>query len=90
MKKHLKPILLIAFVLALIWGVKIVKNLNAMARIGVGYMTKMACSEIFVANRPQAEVRANDFHGIDPLLANVKLDINTNDRIVKGSVYGLW
>jgi len=89
MKKYIKPILFTALVFGTFWGIKTVKNLNAMARIGVGYMTKVACSEIFVAGRPEAEVIAHDFHGIDPILAQVKLDINVSDGIVRGRLYGL-
>jgi len=89
MKKYIKPVLFISLVLGLFWGVKTITNLNAMARIGVGYMTKIACSEIFVANRFEAEVLANDFHGIDPILENVKLDIDASEGTVSGSLYGL-
>ena len=60
-----------------------------MARIGVGYMTKVACSEIFVAGRSADVVLANDFHGIDPLLEKVKLEIDESEGTVDGSLYGL-
>jgi len=89
MKKYIKLILLIAFILALFWGGKKIKETDALARLGVGYMTKVACSEIFVADRPQDEVLANDFHGIDPLMAKVRLDIDESEGTVEGSLYGL-
>ena len=89
MKKYLKPLLFLAFILALFWGFKKVKATDALARLGVGYMTKVACSEIFVAGRPQAQVLANDFHGIDPLLTKVKLDIDDSAGTIEGSLYGL-
>jgi len=89
MNKYLKSTFFLILVLAFIWGVKTVKDFNAMARIGVGYMTKVTCSEVFVADRLEADVLANDFHGIDPLLAMVSLDIDVNERVVKGSLYGL-
>ena len=89
MSNFLKITIILIIGLGLFWGVKKVKELNALARLGVGYMTKVACSEIFVAGRPEAEVLANDFHGIDPLLVKVKLDIDASEGIVKGSLYGL-
>ena len=89
MRKHFRLVLVAALLVLIFFGGRTLKSLNGQARLGVGYMTKIICSEVFVADRDRDDVLNNDFHGIDPLLSKVKIDIDDNDGSVTGNLYGL-
>ena len=89
MRKHFRLVLVAALLVLMFFGGRTLKSLNGQARLGVGYMTKIICSEVFVADRDRDDVLNNDFHGIDPLLSKVKIDIDDNDGSVTGNLYGL-
>jgi len=62
---------------------------DRMAQIGVGYQTKIMCSEMFVAGRSSEDVAATNFQNIDPLMDYVSLDVDETDKVVTGSLWGL-
>ncbi len=62
---------------------------DSMAGVGVGYMTKIACSELFVADRDAITVLKDEFNDISPILDRVRLKIDTDNRTVSGSAFGL-
>ena len=55
---------------------------NDLARTGAGYKAKVACSEIFVAQRDPDRVMAIEFEGIDPLLRHVKTKTDLDGQSV--------
>jgi len=59
------------------------------AGVGAGYMAKVACSEIFLAGRDGLTVLAEDFNDISPALQRVNLKIDSEKRVVSGSIVGL-
>ena len=89
MRKHFRLVLVAALLVLIFFGGRTLKSLNGQVRLGVGYMMKIICSEVFVADRDLDDVLNNDFHGIDPLLSKVKIDIDDNDGSVTGNLYGL-
>ena len=89
MNNTLKFALILILVIGLIVGGGILFQLNGKARIGVGYMVKVTCSEVFVAKRDVDTVLANDFFGIDPLMDKVSVKVDTTRNRVTGSLYGL-
>lgn len=66
-----------------------IPQLDRMAQIGVGYKTKVLCSEVLVAGREYDDVLNTNFFGIDPLLEYVNLDVDREKNIVSGSLWGL-
>ncbi len=79
----------LVIILGLFIGGSFVKVQDNKARIGVGYMVKVTCSEVFVAGRDADVVLAEDFFGIDPLLEKVKVKIDSKAQTVTGSIFGL-
>jgi CubicO group peptidase (beta-lactamase class C family) len=65
------------------------KRADSTARIGAGYIAKVACSEIFLAGRPTDAVLADDFNDISPLLDLVGISVDANAKAVTASLYGL-
>ncbi len=59
------------------------------AAVGAGYMAKVACSEIFLAEREAASVVDGEFKDISPALDHVRLKIDTQNRKVSASIFGL-
>ncbi len=59
------------------------------AGVGAGYMAKIACSEIFLANRDALAVLDGEFNDISPALKRVRLKIDSDKRTVTGSIFGL-
>ena len=55
------------------------------ARIGAGYKAKVACSEIYLAGRDADDVIATEFEGIDPLMAQIALSNNGNNKTVSAA-----
>lgn len=87
-----KTLIIFAMVLCLaggLWGFSALRGLNEKARLGVGYKAKILCSEVFVAGREEADVLAQDFQNIDPLLEKIGLEVDYSAGTVTGSVYGL-
>ncbi len=66
-----------------------VSHLNKMAKIGVGYMVKVTCSEVFLAEREIDAIMASDFSDIDPLMQHVRLKLDKSQNTLKGSLFGL-
>lgn len=84
--KFIAAILILAIAAIL---VVLVPKYDRMAQIGVGYQTKIMCSEVFVAGRSAEDVAATNFQNIDPLMDYVSLDVDTEARTVSGSLLGL-
>jgi hypothetical protein len=59
------------------------------AGVGVGYMAKIACSEIFLADRDAFSVLDGEFNDISPALERVRLKIDSDEKTVKGSIFGI-
>lgn len=59
------------------------------AGVGAGYMAKIACSEIFLAGRDSIDVIDGEFDDISPALERVQLTIDTEERTVTGSIFGI-
>lgn len=74
-------------VLAICLGSVVYAGVKAdrMARIGAGYKAKIACSEIFLASRPADIVLANEFAGIDPLMAQIPVRVDEKAQIVSAA-----
>lgn len=64
-------------------------KLNAMAAVGAGYVTKIACSEILLAKRDAQVVFDGEFDDISPVLERVRVEVDTEDNSASGSVFGL-
>lgn len=58
---------------------------DRLARIGAGYKAMVACSEIFLAGRPQEDVLAREFAGMDPLMEKIKLKIDSDRHSVEAA-----
>lgn len=61
---------------------------DRMASVGTGYMAKVACSEIFLANRQSSSVSKDDFNNISPAIDRVQLKIDAHERAVSGNLFG--
>lgn len=82
--------ILLAIALILTIGLFVVIQQGAQfAKTGTGYMAKVMCSEIFVAGRTQQELMQSEFNDIHPMLAKISASIDTQNRSVKTSLYGL-
>ena len=84
--KIIAAILILAIAATL---VVLVPKYDRMAQIGVGYQTKIMCSEVFVAGRAAEDVAATNFQNIDPLMDYVSLNVDAEARTVSGSLLGL-
>lgn len=62
---------------------------NKLARTGSGYMAKVMCSEVFVANRNEREVRQVEFNAIHPLMKKLSVKVDRSRNRVRVSLYGL-
>lgn len=58
---------------------------DRLARIGAGYKAKITCSEIFVAGRDAQTVIKSEFEGIDPLMRQIIVTVDPDDKIVKAA-----
>ncbi|MBC6411510.1 MAG: serine hydrolase, partial [Hyphomonadaceae bacterium] len=87
--KYIKYIFLPAFIIASIAGLIVFRNLDARAEIYVGYMTKIMCSEHFVAGRNVEDIRAQDFFGIDPAVERINISVDSSSGKVTGNVFGV-
>lgn len=67
----------------------VVAFLNPAARVGAAYVGKTLCSEVFVAGRSEADIRAADFAGINPLLDDVAATVDRTHSRVVASLFGL-
>lgn len=85
----MKRLGLIAAALVAAAGAVALSKLNAMAGVGVGYMAKIACSELFLAKRDALPLLDSEFDGISPVLDHARLRIDSEKRTVSGSVFGL-
>lgn len=63
--------------------------LNGPARIASAYVAKTLCSEVFLAGREEASVRAQDFEGVSPALKLVSARLDPEDRDVRAAMFGL-
>jgi len=79
-------LILLSTLIAMLLGLQ---YLNAMAKIGVGYMTKVMCSEIYLANRNYDNVIQEDFNNIDPLITKISLKHNKQEKSISGTLFGL-
>ncbi|MEZ5895018.1 MAG: serine hydrolase [Parvularculaceae bacterium] len=86
MKKTLPIATALIAVAALALGVK---RLDAMARVGDGYLAKIACSEVFVAGRDGETVLSEDFNDISPLFDFVGATIDHETKSVSAKLWGL-
>ena len=84
-----KKISLTLLCLVLLLAALGINHLNKMAKIGVGYMVKVTCSEVFLAERDLDDIMASDFADIDPLMTFVRLKLDENQNTLKGSLFGL-
>lgn len=62
---------------------------NPYARVGAAYAAKTLCSEIFVAGRDEAAIRASDLAGINPMIERVAAKIDRQGRRVTAALFGL-
>lgn len=62
---------------------------DAMIGVGAGYMSKVACSEIFLAARDADDVIAGDFNDISPVLDRIRLSVDARTHSVSASAFGL-
>ena len=62
---------------AVFFGVKA----DRLARIGAGYKAKIACSEIFLAQRNSAAVLKSEFAGMDPMMDHISVHIDADKKI---------
>ncbi|MCA8888505.1 MAG: serine hydrolase [Parvularculaceae bacterium] len=86
----MKKTLLIATALIAVAAMALgVKRLDAMARVGDGYLAKIACSEVFVAGRDGETVLSDDFNDISPLFDFVSTNIDHEARSVSANLLGL-
>ncbi|MFK7914021.1 MAG: serine hydrolase domain-containing protein [Pseudomonadales bacterium] len=70
-------------------GAFAIHYLGSMARVGVGYMVKVTCSEVLVAGRSEQDVLATNFAGINPLLQFIDLTVDIAAVRVEGDLWGL-
>ncbi len=83
-------IALIAAALAVAaFGLFALQKADDYAGVGAGYMAKVACSEIFLADRDALAVLEGEFNDISPALERVRLKIDTEARTVTGSFLGV-
>lgn len=64
-------------------------RLDAMAGVAAGYKAKIACSELFLARRDALALLEREFDGISPAVDRVRLRIDSENRSVSGSLFGL-
>lgn len=62
---------------------------DAMIGVASGYKAKIACSEIFLADRDTLKLLESEFTGVSPVLDRVRLRIDTEKRVISGSVFGI-
>ncbi|MCB2114467.1 MAG: serine hydrolase [Parvularculaceae bacterium] len=62
---------------------------NQVAAVGAGYMAKVACSEIFLAHRPERAVMEGEFRDISPVFDYLTHRIDRAGKSVRVSLYGL-
>ena len=62
---------------------------DKMLGVGAAYMAKVACSEIFVADRDADTVLREDFNGISPIFDHVVAKIDKTQKTVSASAFGL-
>jgi hypothetical protein len=70
-------------------GVFAFNKADGYAGVGAGYMAKVACSEIFLAERDARAVLDGEFNDISPALDRVRLKIDSEKRTVTGSIFGV-
>jgi CubicO group peptidase (beta-lactamase class C family) len=58
------------------------------AGVAAGYKAKVACSEIFLAERVALAVLEGEFKQISPVLDRVRLKIDSGEKSVSGSIAG--
>ena len=58
---------------------------DRLARIGAGYKAKIACSEVFLAGRNAETVMNEEFDGIDPMMARIKVHVDGDGRTVRAA-----
>ncbi len=85
MKKTL-PLIALLFLLVIIIGIR---QADGFIRTGTGYMAKVLCSEIFIAGRTEADLKASEFDGIHPMLEKISTKIDEQKRTVKASLFGV-
>lgn len=86
----MKRLLIATSVTLLIGGtVAIAALANPYLKSATSFKTKAFCSEYFVAGRIQNDILARDFDRIHPLLSRVKVEVNTRERVVRGSIFGI-
>lgn len=69
--------------LALVWTQWLVPMRNAVA-IGTAMLAKQMCSCVFVAGRPQADCRADQFASMDAITVEVARDAHVVRAFVPG------
>ncbi|MBI1394021.1 MAG: serine hydrolase [Alphaproteobacteria bacterium] len=57
-------------------GIIAAARLDPVVRVGAGFKAKIACSEAFVAGRPDGDILASEFAGVDDALAYIPLRID--------------
>ncbi len=62
---------------------------DTMVGVASGYMTKIACSETFVAKRNPPDFLDTEFKDISPVLDRIRLRVDSEKRVVSGGVFGL-
>ena len=63
-------------------------KISDIARVPVGYVTKVTCSEVFLANRNPVDVAATNFEQVSPIVELVKVKIDNERKAVAGSLWG--
>ncbi len=82
-----KILLSMMIILGLALGAFIYQQ-DGRAQIGVGYKTKITCSEVFVAGRKFEDVQ-EDFFNIDPMMEKISIQIDKDAKTVSGALFGL-
>ncbi|MEQ8935917.1 MAG: serine hydrolase, partial [Amphiplicatus sp.] len=86
----MRPRSLVVAVLALLLLIAGAALLTApSARVASAYMAKTLCSEVFLAGREEAAVRAADFTNISPAFEYVALTLDTERKEARASFFGL-
>jgi len=78
----------IAIILILVLLAVLLPIGNKAAKVPAGYISKVACSEVFVAGRSSVDVMGTNFDNISPAFDWVDIKIDPDNKTVKASLFG--
>ena len=81
--KLLHQILFAIGVIAVGWLILMGVKADRLARIGAGYKAKIACSEIFLAQREARDVLAHEFDGIDSSMKQIAVQVDADNHTIR-------